>query len=156
MVLEVAVHRPHRAAHRRDELMDGAHRLQFAERFALFDRIADIGQLDRNDLTDRVLSLIGDANLRPLGLSTHPKMVVAEAQYRDGIGLPLLPFLLRHRALLTKARFNVSSLLTTAGGRAGRGYIDPRPHVGMAAAGRYSDCIAMSLNRARGAFTVRP
>src|SRR5262245_5793796 len=90
--------------------MNGAHRFELAERFAALDRVADVGELHGDDLADRVLALIGDAELGALRFGTHPEMIVAEAQYRNGIALPLLLLLFgRHRALLTKGRFSVSS-----------------------------------------------
>src|SRR4051812_15637629 len=110
MIVELAVYRPHRSAHRRDELLHGAHRLQLAERLAALHRIADVRQLHRDYLAERDLPLIRDANLGAVGFSAYPQVVVGEAQDGDRITLATLLFLFGgHRALLTELRFAVSS-----------------------------------------------
>ena len=65
------------------------------------------GKLDADDLADLVLSEIGDADLRAIGLGANPQVILREPQHRDRARV-FLSFC--HRALLTKGSFDVSSL----------------------------------------------
>src|SRR4029077_11805190 len=88
MILKLGVGGGDRAAERRDQLRDGADGLDLAEGLPLLDVVADVRHLDRDDLTDLVLTELRDPDLRTASFDTHPEVVLGELESISHGGLP--------------------------------------------------------------------
>src|SRR5262249_2769675 len=80
MIVELGVDRDDLTGDGRDELVDRLHRLELAERLALLHLVADAGQLDRADLTELVLRVFRDAEMRARSFDAQPEVIVRELQ----------------------------------------------------------------------------
>ncbi len=66
------IDRGDRAACRGEEVGDGLHRLDAAEDLVLLDGRPNFGQLHEDDVAQRVLRVVGDADLGRLALDLDP------------------------------------------------------------------------------------
>jgi len=67
-------------AERREQLRHRAHGLELAERLTLLDLVPHVGQLDRDDLTELGLAVLGDAELRAVALDAQPQVILGELE----------------------------------------------------------------------------
>jgi hypothetical protein len=93
------------------ELLDGARRLQLAADLAALDSLADLGQLDGDDLAGPQLTDLGNSELGDVVLHPYPEMVIGEAKHGAGRAVVDFHSLLarRHGALITSPHFDVKS-----------------------------------------------
>ena len=80
MVLELAVDGGDGPAQRRDQLGHGADGLELAERLALLDLVANVRKLDRDHLSELLLPVVGDAELRAIPLDAKPEVIFGELE----------------------------------------------------------------------------
>ena len=80
LILELGIHRGDRSTEGSDELLHGPDGLDLAEGVPLLELVADVRHLDRDHLSELVLPELGDADLHPVSLYTHPQVVIGELE----------------------------------------------------------------------------
>src|SRR5262249_39713006 len=91
LVAELLVHCRHAPAHRREQVGHGLVRLDDAERLAPGERCPHRRQLDEDDVTERVLGEVGDADHPVVALETQPLVVLRVTEIVRKLHRSVLP-----------------------------------------------------------------